>query len=193
VSSAVTSGLFALGGVVLGFGLNWLATTRTRKQVSLEERERERQQRELVIAERLDEALVRASTALDLSTKPLSERYREVRTEWENAWVSYSSRLRQPELLRRYEAIGTLLIPIIVGDLTARDIPPHVVARAIANARATLACFMRGDEQLPRTAFPEPDDVRRLIREGDSRDHRGTPLQDALSEYPEPQFHPPTD
>ena len=63
VSSDVSGGLFVLAGVVLGAVLNAAASTRTRKEVSEEERERERRQRELLVAERLDEALVRASAA----------------------------------------------------------------------------------------------------------------------------------
>lgn len=135
-----------------GVSCNWLAATRTRKQVSHEELERERRQRELLVAERLDEALVRASAAIDDvgPEMPLDDRYRLARSEWENAWVGYSSRLRQPELLRRYESVGALSMTVSLGDLTPRELPAHVVARAIANARATLAYFMRGDEQSRR-------------------------------------------
>jgi hypothetical protein len=176
----------------VGFALNWLAAAHTRKQVSLEDLERERRQRELLVAERLDEALVRSSVALDDAGPdvPLDDRYRHARAEWENAWVAYSSRLRQPDLLRRYESVGKLLLAVSLGDLTTQELPRHVVARAIANARASLAYFMRGEEDLPPTAFPDPEDLRRLIREGDYEDDHAGPLKTALAEYPEPQFHP---
>ena len=75
-------------------------------------------------------------------------------------------------------------------ERTGRQIPAHLVARAIANARVTLACFMRGDDRFPPTAFPEPDDLRRLAREGDSHEDRVTPLRTALQAYPSPTSTP---
>jgi hypothetical protein len=198
VSSAVTSGLFGLGGVILGVVLNTVGTTRTRKQVSAEERERERErrQRELLVAERLDEALVYASAALDRSVTrgrgvpTLEDHYRDAYDHWAEAWVAYSSRLRQPELLRRYDAIGLLLMEVVHRDRTSVEIPRHVVARAIANARVTLAYFMRGEEQLPPATFPEPDELRRLLGEGDGQIDPLHPLKHWLSQHPMPEFHP---
>jgi len=107
LSPEVTGGLFGVGGVALCFALNALASSRTRKQMTAEQRERERRERELVVAEHLDEALVRASAALDRDTSiPVEERYQQAYDHWQEAWVSYSSRLRQPELLRRYRVVA---------------------------------------------------------------------------------------
>ena len=181
---------------MLGVVLNTVGSTRTRKQISAEERERERRQRELQVAERLDEALVYASTALDRGVTrergapTLEDRYQDAYDHWAEAWVAYSSRLRQPELLRRYEAIGPLLMEVVHGDRTPEEIPRHVVARAIANARVTLAYFMRGEEQLPPATFPEPDELRRLLGEGDGQIDPSRPLKQWLSEHPMPEFHP---
>ena len=109
--------------------------------------------------------------------------------EWQEAWVAYSSRLRQPELLRRFRSVGALLNEVELGDRTPKEIPRHMVARAIANARATLAYFMRGDDELPPSAFPEPAELRRLLGEGDGLTDPTKPLKEWLRTHPMPDFH----
>ncbi len=182
---------------MLGVVLNAVGSTLTRKQISAEERERERRQRELLVAERLDEALVYASAALDRGSvtrergaPTLEDRYREAYEHWGDAWVAYSSRLRQPELLRRYETIGPLLMEVVHGDRTSKEIPRHVVARAVANARVTLAYFMRGEEQLPPATFPDPDELQSLLSEGNGQVDPSSPLKHWLGQHPMPDFHP---
>jgi hypothetical protein len=136
---AVIGGLFGLGGVTLGAGLNYLAAKRTRAEVSADQREQARHARELVAAERLDEALVEASRALDAAHDiSLEDRCRNVRLVWEEGWVRYSPRIHQAEVLARYESVGSILAEVVLGDRTAREVPRHIVARAIASARATL-------------------------------------------------------
>jgi hypothetical protein len=54
------------------------------------------------------------------------------------------------------------------------------VGRAIANARSTLAHFMRGDETLPPAAFPEPDDLNGLLAAGDGAPDPMGPLKAGL-------------
>jgi hypothetical protein len=190
VEPALIGGIFGLSGVVIGASLNAWSASWGRKQVSAEGREKERRERELVVAERLDEALVRASAALDRDRSlPLDQRYQQAYDEWQDAWVAYSSRLRQPELLRRYRSVGSLLAEVVLNDRTAKQFPRHMVATAIANARATLAFFMRGEDALPPTAFPEPAELRRLIGEGDRLPDPARPLKDWLGQHPMPDFH----
>jgi hypothetical protein len=57
------------------------------------------------------------------------------------------------------------------------------------NARATLAYFMRGDEHLPPSAFPDSDTLIRLLGEGDALKDRFGPLKKWMTEHPLPDFH----
>ncbi len=191
VDPAITAALVGVGGVVLGVVLTAALEARGRRRVGDEQREQARHARELIAAEELDEALVRASAALDRGGA-LEDRYAAARQAWEDGWVSYSPRVRQPELLGRYESVGNVLAEVVLGDRTVKELPRHVVARAIGNARSTLGHFMRGDE-LPAAAFPEPADLRRLLAEGDTAaidqgDPLG-PLKRWLAERPMPEFH----
>jgi hypothetical protein len=83
VDSAILGGLFALGGVVLGAGLNELSARMGRRELLAEQREHARHERELAAAEFLDASLVRVSRPLTAtSTARLSAsgtRQRETR------------------------------------------------------------------------------------------------------------------
>lgn len=186
---AITGALIGVGGVLLGVALTAVVEARTRKHVGAEQREQARHARELIAAEHLDDALTRASAALDRDTsRPLAERYQEARDAWQEGWVSYSSRIRQRELLERYEVVGSILAEVVIGERTTGEIGRHVVARAIANARSTLGHFMRGDD-LPATAFPTPNELLRLLGEGDGQPNPIAPLTRWLSEHAMPEFH----
>jgi hypothetical protein len=190
MDEAVAVALIGVGGVVLGVALTAIVGVYTRRQVNHEQREQARHARELVAAEHLDEALIRASRALDRdSGRSLEDRYAEARAAWEDGWVEYSPRIRQRELLNRYDVVGSILAEVILNVSTTKQVPRHVVARAIANARSTLAHFMRGDEHLPLPAFPEPDDLKRLLGEGDGREDPMAPLKDWLKNNEVPEFH----
>jgi hypothetical protein len=190
VDGAVAGGLIGVGGVVLGVALTAIIDQRTRRHVSQEQREQARHARELVAAERLDEALVLASAALDLDGgQPLEDRYSDAHSAWQDGWVAYSPRIRQPELLNRYKVVGTLLSEVVLSDRTTSQVKRRIVARAIANARSTLGHFMRGDEEIPPSSFPEPEDLTRILGEGDGLDDPMKPLKDWLAGKPEPAFH----
>ncbi len=195
MDAAITGALIGVGGVVLGVVMTAVVEARGRRHVNEEQREQARHARELVAAEQLDEALIRTSAALDRNgDRPLEQRYADARAAWEDGWVAYSPRIRQPELLARYEVVGSILAEVVLSDRTTKQVPRHVVARAIANARSTLAHYMRGDE-LPGSTFPEPTELRRLLGEGDSAgldqgDPMG-PLKRWLSERAMPEFHGP--
>lgn len=190
MDSAITGSLIGVGGVVLGVVLTAVVESRARGKVNAEQREQARHARELVAAEHLDDALIRASAALDRDpSSSLEERYARARDAWQDGWVSFSPRIRQREVLDRYEVLGSLLSDVLLNDRTATEVPRHVVARAIANARSTLGHFMRGDE-LPATTFPEPAELQRLLGEGDGQSDPGAPLKRWVAEHPMPEFHP---
>jgi hypothetical protein len=180
VDAAITGALIGVGGVVLGVVLTAAVEARGRRHVNEEQREQARHARELIAAEHLDEALIRASAALDRDSKrPLEERYADARAAWEEGWVAFSPRIRQPKLLARYETIGSLLLEVVTGDRTTKELPRHVIARAIANARSTLGHFMRGDE-LPASTFPGAGGAATLARRGGQRRRRpGRPHRSA--------------
>jgi hypothetical protein len=189
VDDAVVAGLFGVGGVVLGVVLTAGVDHVARNHVSEEQREQARHARELIAAEQLDEALIRASTSLDRDTdRPLLKRYEEAHDAWEEGWVAYSPRIRQRELLDRYQVIGNILNEVLIGDRSTNHVTRRIVARAIANARSTLAHFMRGDD-LPPASFPGHDELTRLLGEGDGLDDPMKPLKDWMTSHPEPRFH----
>lgn len=189
---AITSALVGVGGIVLGVVLTAANDARTRRKVGLEQREQARHARELIAVEYLDEALVNTSRALDAQPEiPLEERYANALAAWTEGWVTYSPRVREPRVLARYETVGSLLQEVVTGARTTKEFPRHVIARATGNARATIGHFLR-DEQLPDTAFPEPDELSRLLAEGDSIGIDGDPagpLKHWLDSHPTPQFH----
>lgn len=187
---AVVGGLFALGGVVLGAGLNELSARRGRRELINEQREQARHDRELAATELLDEALVRSSLALDrdVGAEAVSTRYSEAHDAWQEGWVAHSPRIRQAELLDRVQAVGTMLHEATMRGGDESAVPRYLLARAIANARSALAHFMRGDP-LPPTAFPAPDELIRLLGEGDGTEEPLGPLRAWLTDHPPPEFH----
>jgi hypothetical protein len=189
VDSAVVGGLFGLGGVTLGVALNYVVGKRARAETRADQREQARQARELVAAEHLDEALVCASEALDRGRDvPLEDRYVKARRAWEDGWVNFSPRVHEQRVLDRYEAVGSILAEVVIGDRTVKEVPRHVAARAIVSARATLGYFLRGEE-LPPAAFPEPSELRKLLGRGDGTDDPMGPLREWLTATPLPEFH----
>jgi hypothetical protein len=185
VDDVVVGGLIGIGGVVLGVLLTAAVDAHTRSKVAAEQLENARRARELVAAEKLDGVLVEASAALDRGAG-----YAKVKGAWEVGWVAYSSRLRTPELLDRYRVIGGILNEVVQGDRSVAQVTKRIVARAIANARATLAYFMRGDDELPPECFPNTVELIRLLGAGDGLTDPMGPLKDWLASHPEPIFHP---
>jgi hypothetical protein len=85
--------------------------------------------------------------------------------------------------------VGTILRAILDEHLTGARGTGRIMQRAIGNARATLAHFMRGEESLPAASFPEPDELTRLLGQGDGLDDPMKPLSDWLTAHSEPEFH----
>jgi hypothetical protein len=192
MDAAVVGGLFALGGVALGAVLSDLSSRRGRRELIAEQREQARHTRELDAAELLDQALVKVSLALDrdVTKTPVQERYSLARNAWQQGWVAHSSRIQHRELLERVEALGTLLQEATMRGEDERAVPPSVVARAIANARAGLARFMRG-EPLEASAFSPQEELLALLGKGDGTADPLGPLKVWLAKHPDPDFHPP--
>jgi hypothetical protein len=191
VDSAILGGLFAPGGVVLGAGLNELSARMGRRELLAEQREHARHERELAAAEFLDAALVRVSEAVDrhVNGETLGDRYSAARDAWQEGWVAYSPRLRQPELLDRFQAVGSLLTEATLNAHGETEVPRHYIARSVANARSSLAHFMRGDP-LPPTAFPSSAELVALLGQGDGTADRFAPLRGWLDGHAMPEFHP---
>jgi hypothetical protein len=191
MDAVLAGGVFGVGGILLGAGLNEWSARRGRREVHREQQEAERHARELVVAERLDEALVNAQKAIEFSpTDALEKALRSARLVWEDAWIAYSPRIRQHELLLRYSAVGSILAEYALSEDSIEPAARRIVGRAIANARSTLAHFMRGGEPLPPTAFPEPDELKQLLAAGDGTNEPMGPLKKWLSENELPEFHP---
>ncbi len=193
MNAEVTGALIGVGGVVLGVAFTAVVEAHARTKVSDEQREQARHARELIAAEYLDEALISASAALDRDNgRPLEDRYADARAAWDEGWVAYSPRIRRRELLDPYETVGSILAEVVLGVRTTKEVPRHIIARAIGNARSTLGHFMRGDE-LPPSAFPEPVELRRLLVQGDTvGEGQGDPigpLKQWLTDHPMPEFH----
>jgi hypothetical protein len=174
---------------VLGVALTAVVDHRARRHVSEEQREQARHARELIAAEQLDQAMLNTSAALDLdSGRPLEERYIHAHTAWEEGWVAFSPRIGKREVLDRYNAVGSILKEVVHSSFTPEDVQRRTIVRAIANARSTLAHFMRGD-RIPPSAFPEPEELKRLLGEGNGLDDPMKPLKDWMTNHPEPDFH----
>jgi hypothetical protein len=185
----LAGGLFGVGGVILGAVLSDVSAKRGHKQARDEQRADERRAREVIVAEKLDGALVLASASVDFtSTHALVKAFQKARIAWEEAWVAYSPRISQPELLARYSAVGRILNEYAFNDTPIDSSSRRIVQRAIANARSTLAHFMRGDD-LQDPAFPEGDELGRLLGEGDGTDDPMGPLKAWLATHELPEFH----
>lgn len=172
-------------GVLLTEGVE----ARSRRKIAAEQAEQARHTRELIAAEQLDEGLICAQKAIEVSTTATpTERYADAHRVWEQTWIAYSPRLREHELLDRCQSVGSILLEVVLNDTSASRIPRHVVQRAIANARATLGRFMRGDP-LPPNAFPKPEELVQLLGEGETAGDYIAPLRAWLSAHPLPDFH----
>lgn len=186
---AIGGALIGVGGVVFGVCLTAGIEARSRRKIATEQAEQARHARELIAAERMDEGLIHAQEAIEVSTAATSAAsYAEAQRIWGKAWIAYSPRLRQPVLLDRCQSVGSVLSEVVFNDPPGGRFPQHVVARAIGNARATLGRFMRGD-RLPANAFPKPQELTRLLGEGEAAgDYLGL-LRAWLAAHPLPDFH----
>ena len=185
---AIGGALIGVGGVVFGVFLTTAIEASSRRKIATEQAEQARHARELVAAEQMDEGLIRAQEAIEVSTATLAESCAEAQRIWGKAWIAYSPRLRQPELLDRCQSVGSVLSEVASNDPPGGRLPRHVLARAIGNARATLGRFMRGDP-LPANAFPKPEELTRLLGEGEAAGDYLGPLRAWLVARPGPDFH----
>jgi hypothetical protein len=189
VDSAISGALIGVGGVVVGVFLTAAIEARSRRKIATEQAEQARHARELVAAEQMDEGLIRAQEAIEVPTAATpADNYAEAQRIWGKAWIAYSPRLRQPELLDRCQSVGSVLSEVALNDAAGGPLPRQVIWRAIANARATLGRFMRGDP-LPVNAFPKSEELTRLLGEGEAAGDYLGPLRAWLAARPLPDFH----
>jgi hypothetical protein len=189
VDPAIGGALIGVGGVVFGILLTAAIEAGSRRKIATEQAEQARHTRELIAAEQMDEGLIHAQEAIEVSTAATpAESYAEAQLVWGKAWIAYSPRLRQPELLDRCQSVGSVLSEVTFNDAAGSPLPRHVIWRAIANARATLGRFMRGDP-LPANAFPKAEELTRLLGEGETAGDYLGPLRTWLAAHPMPDFH----
>jgi hypothetical protein len=189
VDPTIGGALIGVGGVVFGILLTAAIEARSRRKIATEQAEQARHTRELIAAEQIDEGLIHAQEAIEVSTAATpAESYAEAQLVWGKAWIAFSPRLRRPELLDRCQSVGSVLSEVAFNDAAGSPLPRHVIWRAIANARATLGRFMRGDP-LPANAFPKAEELTRLLGEGETAGDYLGPLRTWLAAHPLPDFH----
>ncbi len=181
---AVTSALIAVGGtlagVVLGWALQWRAARRAREDERNERRDRARREREIVAAERLDDALVRAFSAFQGIAE--GGAYQQAFNDWSDGWIAYSGRVGQPDLHDRYQAVATMLMELIDAETMSQPASRHHAVAAIRNARVALSHFIRDEGRPPPSTFPKPSELVRLLNEGEAQGDRLRPLREWLRE-----------
>lgn len=176
IATALGGFLAILGGYLVG-----------RKQESWQ-KEHARFERELSLVKGLDEALVDTERRiLEREPRPKdTSRWGFAHEAWEQAWVRLSPFLANQEVHDRYEAVGRILSELVLYDGAARPaVQRNAVMRATRNARQAIAYFGR-EESLPPRCFPEPDELTRLLGEGDPDPfERKAPLAEWLKDHPE--------
>ncbi len=183
--------LAILGGYLVG-----LKQRSWQKEQALFERDLAREQaqfeRELIVTKSLDESLVETERRIQGKGVPPGEAKWDVaKEEWEKAWVRASPLLMNRAVKNRYEAAGRILDELILYEGQARSAQQNRIAlRATLNARQGIAYFGR-EEALPPACFPDPDELTRLLGEGDPDPLLpDSPLRQWLDAHPEPDWHP---
>jgi hypothetical protein len=114
--------------VVVGVFLTAAIEARSRRAIATEQAEQARHARELIAAEQMDKGLIRAQEAIEVSTAATpAESYAEAHRIWGKAWIAYSPRLRQPELLGRCHSVGSVLSEVTLNDAAGSPLPRHVI------------------------------------------------------------------
>jgi hypothetical protein len=175
IATAMGGFLAILGGYLVG-----------RKQYSWQ-KEQARFERELSLVKGLDEALVETERRI-LEREPRPEdtsRWAFALEAWEQAWVRLSPFLANQEVHDRYEAVGRILSELAMYDGAARPaFQRNAVMQATLNARQAIAYFGREEVLAPR-CFPQPDELTRLLGEGDPDPFdRRAPFAKWLKDHP---------
>lgn len=155
-------------------------------------------ERQLEIVRTLDHALVEAERRIYNKDEPPEgeSRWDAANREWGNGWVRASPFLNNHDLSKRYESVGLLLaeLPLLEAEQGKRLPGMRRAARqALQNARIGIAYFAR-EEKLPPPCFPDPEDLRRLLGEGDPNPlGPASPLIEWLKRNPVPPWLPKRD
>jgi len=188
----------ALGGLlaILGGYLVGLKQRAWQKEQAVFERDLAKEQaqfeRELSITKALDQSLVEAERRiLGRGVSEGESNWQLAHQEWEEAWVRVSPLLLNRSVKERYESVGRMLTELVLYDGNARPAQQKRIAlRATLNARQVIAYFSR-EEEPPPPCFPAPDELTRLLGEGDPDALLpDQPLQQWLKERPVPDWHP---
>ncbi|MBS1889324.1 MAG: hypothetical protein JSU06_19265 [Actinobacteria bacterium] len=183
VSPLVTAIVSVCVGAVLGFGGSYLLGRQQRGW----QQEQSRFERELALVKGLDEALVDAERRILERESPPdgASRWEFALEAWEQAWVRLSPFLANHEIHDRYEAVGRILAELVTYDGAARPaFQRNAAMRATLNARQAIAYFGR-EELLPPRCFPGPDELTRLLGEGDPDPFdRNAPFAKWLKDHP---------
>ena len=177
---------------VIGAGIGFLASVWLRRSDREWQRTRDQFTREMQIVQPLDEALVATQRLVQGYGVPDGEsRWGLAHREWEAGWVALTPHLTDDELEARFQSVGTILMEM--EDREADQKPPRgmmmrVAMRAIANARLTLAYWLRGDP-LPAASFPSSAETIALLGQGDPTPlASGSPLRAWLDAHEQPPW-----
>lgn len=179
-------------GAVLGSLLTFVSSYLLGRQEHSWQADRARFERELLIVKSLDEALVEIELhTLNRGVPEGESPVGAAQAAWERAWFRMSPFLINLDLKGRYEAVGRILSELVMYDGDARPgRRKTLVLRATLSARQGIAFFGR-EEQLPPRCFPLPDELTRLLEEGDPDPLLpGAPLHEWLTDNPVPSWHP---
>jgi hypothetical protein len=183
VSPLVTAIVSVCVGASLGFGGSYLLGRQQRGW----QQEQARFERELSLVKGLDEALVDVERRiLERESPPEgASRWEFAYEAWEQAWVRLSPFLANQEVHDRYEAVGHVLAELVNYDGEARPaVQRNAAMQATLNARQAIAYFGR-EEFVPPRCFPDPDELTRLLGEGDPDPFdRQAPLVRWLKNHP---------
>jgi hypothetical protein len=179
-------------GTVLGYGLSRLGGRSDRAY----QRRREEFERQTLVVQPLDNALVEAQRRLsDMDVPEGQSCWKAAHAQWEDGWIRQTPWLADAELEARYQSVGSILIDM--DGSRGRDQfkigPAKTVAhRAILNARLALSYWLRGEE-LPPNSFPKPQELTELLGMGHSTPLApDAPLRKWLDEHPAPPWRRPS-
>lgn len=103
---------------------------------------------------------------------------------WQEGWFRVGRMVRDEDLLDRYRTTGWVLMTALFDEQRGKASDTWVAVRAINNARAGFAAFMR-DEPVPDPTFPSRDEARRLTKLSQDG-HDFSALHEWLEQHPDP-------
>jgi hypothetical protein len=186
LSSAVPAVVGAIVGGTVAFVSAWTLRQGDREW----QRERDRIAVELEVVKPLDDALVEVQKHISLGRAQADgPDWAKAHDTWQEGWVRFTPHLESEALEERYQAVGTILLDLMMDDDDIPRGPAVMVAhRAIANGRFAIAYWRRGDE-LPPASFPSPERTIELLGQGGTTPYApGSPLRVWLETHEQPPW-----